>query len=628
MTDENKVLDDVANDKDGDPEKIMVKIDKVLKRVKYEVFGKVKVKFVSKADKELKDLHLRKQSIFLKSDCSNTSVEIADIDSKIADTLATKQRNAFQEELSSLLDIKRNRGVAAATFQLKERVVGAKSLETEAVSVIDQVTGVAANTAVDIRQASLNYCVDLLTNREPTKDFEPVIAMKKSVHALRMIQRENFDEYEMLSLECFEATYNRLSKTAAAKYPFIMRAGESFNLCSTVWQTEELPSRWCKSTLVQIYKGSGPRNNFQNQRFIHMKDEFPKFFGNLVMAAAKEKLIENMSKYQIGAKPGHRAQEHLFIIKSVISLYVKYDKSIILSAWDISKFFDKECLSDVMGEIYKNNVRGKLYRLLYLMNRNTRISVQTPVGMSGEMDTGEGLGQGTIEGAIASSISLDNGVRDYFKNSEDEAHYHGLPLGPLLFQDDVLRLSLDVNSAQLGNSRMEQVAESKLLNFNLEKSCYVVIGKERRRLEKLKELSQKPIQLCGKNMVHETSVKYLGDIISEKGLADSVTLTINKRKGLVIKAIYDIRCVIDDCRSHTVGGLVAGINMWEQSVLPMILYNSETWQEMSKKDIDTLEKLQLRFLRTLLAVGTGCQIPLLYSESGMLLMESEYWRRN
>ena len=69
------------------------------------------------------------------------------------------------------------------------------------------------------------------------------------------------------------------------------------------------------------------------------------------------------------------------------------------------------------------------------------------------------------------------------------------------------------------------------------------------------------------------------------------------------------------------GGLVAGINMWEQSVLPMILYNSETWQEMSKKDIDTLEKLQLRFLRTLLAVGTGCPIPLLYSESGMLLME-------
>ena len=165
-----------------------------------------------------------------------------------------------------------------------------------------------------------------------------------------------------------------------------------------------------------------------------MKDEFPKFFGNLVMDAAKDTLIHNMSKFQIGTKPGHRAQEHLFVTKSVISLYMKYDKAVILSAWDISKFFDKECLTDVMGEIFKSNVRGKLYRLLYHMNKNTRICVQTPVGVSEEENTGEGLGQGTVEGAIASAVSLDNGVRDYFMNSEEEIHYHGILLAPLLFQ--------------------------------------------------------------------------------------------------------------------------------------------------------------------------------------------------
>jgi hypothetical protein len=34
------------------------------------------------------------------------------------------------------------------------------------------------------------------------------------------------------------------------------------------------------------------------------------------------------------------------------------------------------------------------------MNRNTRISVQTPVGITKEHDTGEGVGQGTLEGAL------------------------------------------------------------------------------------------------------------------------------------------------------------------------------------------------------------------------------------
>ena len=184
------------------------------------------------------------------------------------------------------------------------------------------------------------------------------------------------------------------------------------------------------------------------------------------MSAAKDTLVNNMSKYQIGTKPGHRAQEHLFVIKNVISFYKVMDKAVILSAWDVSKFFDKEYLPDVMGELYKNNLRGKLYRLVYLMNKNIRISVQTPLGATEEKDTGEGLGQGTIEGAIASAVSLDNGVRDFFKDSKDEIQYLGIPLAPLLFQDDVARLSLTVASAQAGNDRMMNVAETKLLDFN------------------------------------------------------------------------------------------------------------------------------------------------------------------
>ena len=214
-----------------------------------------------------------------------------------------------------------------------------------------------------------------------------------------------------------------------------------------------------------------------------------------------------------------------------------------------------------MGELFKNKLHGKLYHLIYLMNKNTRISVQTPVGVSEERDTGEGLGQGTVEGAIASAVNLDNGVRDFFKDSEDEVDYLGIPLAPLLFQDDVVRLSLSVSAAQARNRRMMNVAETKLLNFNQQKSCFAIFGSERRRLEMLNELSTAPLKLDGNEMVHEASIKYLGDILSERGLADSVAMTILKRKGLAFKAIYDIRAVVDDCRSQVLGGLVTGINI-------------------------------------------------------------------
>ena len=84
-----------------------------------------------------------------------------------------------------------------------------------------------------------------------------------------------------------------------------------------------------------------------------------------------------MSPYQIGTKPGHRVQEHLFVIKSVIGLAELNNTAIALQLWDLSKYFDRESLADGLNELYKNQVKGKVYRLLYEINKDTRISVRT-----------------------------------------------------------------------------------------------------------------------------------------------------------------------------------------------------------------------------------------------------------
>ena len=440
------------------------------------------------------------------------------------------------------------------------------------------------------------------------------------------VRLDHADVDQELPDDLFDSTLKALSKKPGAKYDFITKAGPSVksalrNVCKTVWRSETLPENWSQSTLVQLYKGSGAINELKNYRFIHMKSDFSKFFGHLVMNRAKGELIANMSKFQIGTKPGHRAQEHIFTLKCVISFYFRCDQPLILSTWDIKKLFDSENLIDCMNEVYRNNVRGKLYRLIYKMNENTRIRVQTPVGLSEELSTGETVGQGTIEGAIVSAVSLDNGVTDFFANSEEEVTFGEVSLGPILFQDDVARLSLTAAGAQAANSKMECVAATKLLDFNVDKSCYIVIGKKKRRQEIIKQIEANPIELCGSRMKESESVKYLGDYLSCKGLQDSAFLTISRRKRLVSRSSFEIRSVVEDCRSHTVGGISAGLDLWEIAVIPMTLYNSETWQEIDTATINILEKLQYDFLRCLFAVGSGCPLPLLLSESGSILME-------
>ena len=98
-------------------------------------------------------------------------------------------------------------------------------------------------------------------------------------------------------------------------------------------------------------------------------------------------------------------------------------------------------------------------------------------------------------------------------------------------------------------------------------------------------------------MVKERCIKYVGDILNNEGLAASVESTIAARKGFITRAIYDIRSIVDDCRSNITGGLKSGLELWELSVILVLLNNSETWQEIRRKSLENLEKLQIIFDR-------------------------------
>ena len=243
-------------------------------------------------------------------------------------------------------------------------------------------------------------------------------------------------------------------------------------------------------------------------------------FGHLIMSQVKETLIENMSKYQIATKPGHRASEHLYVIKSLLSLIQMKKKAMIISMWDLKTFFDTENLYDCMNELYRSQIKGKMYRLMYKMNQKMIISIKTPLGKTESKETDSGLGQGTVEGAIVSSVSLDNGVTEEFseeekieKEKEEHKNIENLPrdfFHPCIYVVDVAKGSSDIASAQDANNKMENVVESKLLTLNLEKTTFLVVGNEKARRKMLQDLVEEPLTICGEKMKYSESEKISG----------------------------------------------------------------------------------------------------------------------
>ena len=82
-------------------------------------------------------------------------------------------------------------------------------------------------------------------------------------------------------------------------------------------KNEQFPESIDHTLLIQIHK-SGPFQELQNSRFIHMKEALPKLIEGIVVGGMKDNILAASTKYQIGGHPGMRPIFHLFVLKSVI----------------------------------------------------------------------------------------------------------------------------------------------------------------------------------------------------------------------------------------------------------------------------------------------------------------------
>ena len=95
----------------------------------------------------------------------------------------------------------------------------------------------------------------------------------------------------------------------------------------------------------------------------------------------------------------------------------------------------------------------------------------------------ENIAQGSMGWGLLSSLNLAGDVQKFFEGSSDEASYGHMRLQPLMFQDDIARLCLSVQSAQAGNDRISLVMGLKQLKINVEKSFYTIIGSTKKSMK-------------------------------------------------------------------------------------------------------------------------------------------------
>ena len=280
-----------------------------------------------------------------------------------------------------------------------------------------------------------------------------------------------------------------------------------------------------------------------------------------------------------------------------------------------------------MDALHQAKVNKKLYRLWFNLNKKTKVQVRTGVGITDKRDIDETLGQGSLGGAIASSLNLSLGFKDYFASSQDEICYGRVRIESLIFQDDVARCSTSRDRAQNGNIRIETIMKSKQLDVHPDKTCYLLTTGKENYNKIQQEIVDNPLMYDNFVVKNKKQQKYLGDIIHEDGPAASHFATVVERRGRTTAAIFELKSVLEDIRLEAAGGLIAGLDIFEMAIIPMLLNNTGAWSDMDEKTLKELEKLQTLFLTVLLAVPASVAGPALLWDTSTLSMKNRIDKR-
>ena len=300
----------------------MKAFDKIQEKIKYKAFGKVTIG--SKVGE-------RKQS-----DDADRNVD--------AKELFEEESKRVEEEIEEIKNMKKAK--VGKIWEIRKRVIGGMKKKNEQTAIVDPGTGKVVGSRMKIKEVTLKYCKDTLKNNTTPEGYEKAFTAKKRDVENKLLE---CDGTFKPSKEAFEDLIMKFKKSKKRNYDFLVKSSKSFQdvvfkFSSEMFEKEQFPDSFRETTLHMIFKGGqGRRHILSDNRFIHSKFWFPRAAeGLVVVEGLKAPLIEGSSRYQVGLQPGHRAEELIFVLKSVISRYRKEGKLVIVQTSDISKFFDKE----------------------------------------------------------------------------------------------------------------------------------------------------------------------------------------------------------------------------------------------------------------------------------------------
>ena len=324
-----------------------------------------------------------------------------------------------------------------------------------------------------------------------------------------------------------------------------------------------------------------------------------------------------MSDSNIGARRRKNIRNHLYVVYAIINSVVQGKSECIdIQIYDLVQAFDSLWLEDCLNDVYDaldDQSRDDKVALLYDINKNNKVAVNTAIGQTDRIDVDRIVAQGGTWGSLLCSNHIDTLGRSCRSTGKHSYSYRNqVEVLPLAMVDDLLGVASCGHDSLELNTFINTQMELKKLQFhttdiNGKSKCNVMhVGK--------KSVVCPQLKVHGTAMLNISHTTYLGDKVSADSKNDiNIQSRVNKGLGNVTK----IMNILDKV---TLGShyFKTAMLLRESIFVSALLTNAESWHGLNQTHVNQLESIDKLLLRKILKSPISTPTEAMYLELGIL----------
>ena len=263
------------------------------------------------------------------------------------------------------------------------------------------------------------------------------------------------------------------------------------DICNSVVKEGKIPEDWCKSWMVNVYKGKGDALECGSYRGIRLLEHALKILERVVEVRVRK--IVKIDDLQFGFMPGKGTTDAIFIVRQLQEKFLAKEKDLWMAFVDLEKAFDRVPREVVWWALRKLGVDEWLVSVIQAMYADT----STMVKLNGRVSKGFGVKVGVHQGSVLSPLLFIIVMEALSRNFRG-----GLPM-ELLYADDLVLMAESEELLVEKIRKWKAGMEDRGLRVNMGKTkvmrCRVDAGQ-------VQKSGKYPCGVCGKG-VGSNSIK-------------------------------------------------------------------------------------------------------------------------